>query len=78
MVPLASAQKFRKSFIRLHQILFLRKLVALSSPQNGATHGTNQYDSFAGVSADQGMYEFPDYILLTTIVGCELIEIDVR
>ena len=41
-----------------------------------AIHIPNQNDSFAGVSADPGMYEFPDYILLTTIVGRELIEID--
>jgi len=28
------------------------------------------------VSADPDMYEFPDYSLLTTIVGCEFRKID--
>jgi len=51
-------------------------LVVVSSPWDGAIHILNQYDSFSGVSADPGMYELPDYILLTTIVGRESVEID--
>ena len=48
----------------------------MTPPRDRAIHILNQYDSFTWVPADPGISKSPDYVLLASVVGGELLEID--
>jgi len=51
-------------------------LIDLHFCAGNSIHISNQYDSFTWVPADPGIYKSPDYVLLASVVGGELVKID--